>query len=210
MISKISKRTFDFTVALTGLIALSPFLLITAFLVLAIDGRPIIFTQNRVGRGGRLFPLYKFRTMRNDNRELLITSEGDSRVTAIGHWLRRYKMDELPQLLNVLKGEMSLVGPRPEVPRFVDLFKEEYDQILTIRPGVTDPASIKFRNESAIMAIHGNNTEDVYLEKIMPVKLKYNLDYVRDHNFVGDILLIANTVAIMFRPSGKEPDQEML
>ncbi|MDP1808297.1 MAG: sugar transferase [Actinomycetota bacterium] len=196
------KRAFDFVLAIAGLLVLSPVLFLIYILVLVFDGRPGIFVQTRVGRRGRLFSLYKFRTMRPDNRELLVTSRDDQRVTTLGQHLRRYKLDELPQLLNVLKGEMSFVGPRPEVPKFVELFKAEYETILTIRPGVTDLASIIFKDESALLNAGGRDSEREYIDKVLPIKIRHNLEYVKKHGFFTDLSLIIKTVAAMVRRSG--------
>ncbi len=195
------KRIFDFTFSLAGMIILGPLLLALAILVLVLEGRPVVFSQTRVGLGGKLFPLYKFRTMRPGGGDHLVTAENDQRVTRAGRWMRRYKLDELPQLFNVLKGDMSLVGPRPEVPKFVDLFRAEYETILTVRPGVTDPASIRFRDESALLTQSGPEAENAYLEQIMPLKLKIYRDYVCNRTLPGDIRLILKTVTVIFRPS---------
>lgn len=195
------KRVFDLSLSIAGLIVLSPLLLLISLVVLVMDGRPVFFAQTRVGRRGRPFSLYKFRTMSLDRGGLLVTSGTDRRVTAIGRRLRRYKLDELPQLVNVLKGEMSFVGPRPEVRRFVDKFKDEYEIILTLKPGVTDRASILFKDESSLLKGEEANSEQEYIEKILPIKIRHNLDYVNNHGFFTDLGLIARTLAAMVRPS---------
>jgi len=195
------KRAFDLSMSIAGLLVLSPILLLISLVVLVMDGRPVFFAQTRVGRRGRPFSLYKFRTMSLDHGGLLVTSGTDRRVTAIGRRLRRYKLDELPQLVNVLKGEMSFVGPRPEVPRFVDKFKDEYEIILTLKPGVTDRASILFKDESSLLKGGEADSEQEYIEKILPIKIRHNLDYVNNHGFFTDLGLIARTLAAMVRPS---------
>ena len=147
------KRLFDIVAAGIGLLAISPLMLLAAFLIKVDSPGPIFFKQERVGRGFRPFLIYKFRTMVQDasRRRSSITVGADPRITRIGRFLRKTKFDELPQLINVLKGEMSLVGPRPEVPRYVEMFRKDYEEILRVRPGITDPASLKYQDEAEIL-----------------------------------------------------------
>lgn len=189
------KRVFDFIAAFGGLILLSPlFCLIVAMIKLSSPGR-IIFTQVRVGKGFAKFNLYKFRSMfpNSPSKGLAITSTDDPRITPIGHFLRKYKLDELPQLINVLKGDMSLVGPRPEVERYVMVYKDDYEEILSIRPGITDLASLKFRNENELL-LDLQDKELNYINEILPQKLLLNKLYLSEHNFILDLKIIFCTV----------------
>lgn len=188
------KRTFDFLVALGGTIVLLPIFAVIALWIELDSPGSILFAQTRIGKWGRPFKIYKFRTMVT-NAETLgkqITTAGDSRITRSGQFLRKYKLDELPQLLNVLKGDMSLVGPRPEVPRYVDLYTIEQRRVLNVRPGITDLASLEFRNENDILA-RVENPEDVYIQDIMPRKLNLNLQYIACSSFFFDINLVFKT-----------------
>lgn len=191
-----AKRIFDAFCALLGLIVLSPLMLCIAVLIIISSKGPVLFRQRRIGLCGQPFDVLKFRTMvaAADCRGLGITVSNDPRITTIGHWLRRSKIDELPQLLNVLKGDMSLVGPRPEVPEYVDLYPSEAKRkIFSVRPGITDNAAIFFRNESDLLAA-ADNPETEYIENILPKKIAMYLDYVESQSFVGDIVLIWNTI----------------
>jgi lipopolysaccharide/colanic/teichoic acid biosynthesis glycosyltransferase len=189
------KRCFDFLAALLGLILLSPVLLLTALSVRCDSRGPIFFKQERVGRGFRRFRIYKFRTMVVDAPKLglQITAGEDPRITRVGRFLRKWKLDELPQLVNVLKGEMSLVGPRPEVPRYVEMFREDYACVLSVRPGITDPASLKYRNEATILA-QSANPEETYVREILPEKITLAKQYVAQASLRGDIALIWKTI----------------
>ena len=185
---------FDFCLALCGLVVLGVPLLVVAGLILAVDGRPVLFRQQRVGLGGRLFTIYKFRTMRNRRAEgSSVTVAGDGRVSGLGRWLRRFKVDELPQLLNVVRGEMSLVGPRPDVPGYADCLKGEARVVLGVRPGITGPASLAFRNEEALLAGAADPVRfnDVV---IFPEKVRLNVEYVGGMSLWGDVKLIVKTV----------------
>lgn len=156
---------------------------------------PIFFRQTRIGQFGREFRIYKFRTM-IANAEALgkqITTANDQRITRIGKFLRKYKLDEIPQLLNVIKGEMSLVGPRPEVPKYVALYSSEQKRILEVRPGITDLASIEFRNESEMLA-NATNPEEFYIQEIMPKKLQLNIQYIEQANICLDLFIIFQTI----------------
>jgi len=189
------KRFFDFTLALIGLIILSPLLGIIALLIKLQDGGSVFFKQTRVGQNGKLFQIYKFRTMveNADKMGPPITGGEDPRITKIGKFLRKYKLDELPQLINVLKGEMSFVGPRPEVPKYVKLFEEEYREILKVKPGITDYAAIEFVNEEEILK-GADNVEKVYIEKVLPRKIEYYKRYLKEISFSTDLKIILKTL----------------
>jgi FlaA1/EpsC-like NDP-sugar epimerase/lipopolysaccharide/colanic/teichoic acid biosynthesis glycosyltransferase len=196
------KRIFDVTASATGLIVLSPVFLLAALLVRMGGGRgPIFFRQERVGRGFRPFIIYKFRTMvvGAEGMGPGITAAADPRVTSIGRLLRLTKMDELPQLYNVLRGDMSLVGPRPELPRYVNQFRGEYTEILSVRPGITDPASITYRDESPILA-ESEEPEELYLRVILPEKLRLGKEYVNRSSFAYDLKLIGTTIFTVVYP----------
>lgn len=187
------KRLFDIFCSLFGIIILSPILLIISIGVLLSKG-PILYTQTRVGKNNIDFSLFKFRTMYTDSdkKGLLTVGGRDPRITAIGYYLRKYKFDELPQLVNVLIGDMSLVGPRPEVRKYVDMYNDIQKGVLNVRPGITDYASIKFRNESDLLA-KADNPEKYYIEEIMPQKLSLNLEYINNNNVFKDITIIFET-----------------
>lgn len=188
------KRLFDFCCALVGLTLLSPVLLIVAIWIKVDSNGDILFKQKRVGLKGKEFKILKFRTMISEAKGLQITVGEDPRITSSGHFLRKTKLDELPQLINVLRGEMSLVGPRPEVPGYMREYASEVrEQILSVRPGITDKASIEFTNEAELLA-KADDPRRAYIEEIMPVKAKYYLDYARNHTLRGDILLIVMTL----------------
>lgn len=191
-----AKRLFDILCAGVGLLLLSPLLLGVAVWVKLDSRGPVMFRQERVGRFGRTFRIHKFRTMRVDAPKLgpQITIGDDARITRSGRWLRASKVDELPQLWDVLRGAMSLVGPRPEVPRYVALYPEELRAlVLSVRPGITDPASLSFRNESELLA-QAEDPEREYVEVVMPMKLRLAADYVRNASLGGDIRLILATL----------------
>lgn len=189
------KRLFDILASGLGLLVLSPLFLILAIWIPLDSPGPVFYRQTRVGRGGRDFRIFKFRTMRvgADKGSLVTIGGRDPRVTRAGDFLRRLKLDELPQLINVLAGDMSLVGPRPEVRKYVDLYTSEQLHVLDVRPGMTDAASIKYRNESELLG-QAADPEDYYIHVILPDKLAINLDYVRNHSLWGDIRLIFRTV----------------
>jgi lipopolysaccharide/colanic/teichoic acid biosynthesis glycosyltransferase len=189
------KRMFDFAVAAVGLLVLSPLMLCAAFLIKVDSPGPIFFKQERVGKGFRPFLIYKFRTMVQDasQRGSSITVGADPRITRIGRFLRKTKFDELPQIINVLKGEMSLVGPRPEVAKYVELFRGDYEKILSIRPGITDLASIKYEDEADLLG-RSANPEEEYLRRVLPDKLKLAKEYVNRSSFLFDARLILTTL----------------
>lgn len=194
------RKVLDFVVAVVGLIFLSPLLLLVGSIIKGFDQGPIFYRARRVGKAGKLFYLYKFRTMvvaTNEGEQgPAITAKGDARITPIGSWLRRTKVDELPQLLNVLRGEMSLVGPRPEDPRYVALYNDEQRQVLLVRPGITSAASLAYRHEERLLV--GDNWEAIYREEVMPAKLAIDLTYLKRRTVWTDILLILRTVFAIF------------
>lgn len=193
--NSILKRIFDFFASLLGIIVLSP-ILVAVSIAIKLDSKGnILFLQKRVGKDGVPFNIYKFRTMVTDAEKLgkQITVGKDSRITKTGAFLRKYKIDELPQLFNVLKGDMSLVGPRPEVPKYVELYTEEEKKVLTVRPGITDLASLRYKDENEILG-KVENPEEYYINVIMKDKLKLNLEYIEKSNLFFDISLIIKTV----------------
>ena len=197
------KRIFDIIVSAIGLIVFSPLMLVIAYLIKKEDGGPVFYRGVRVGRYGRPFRIYKFRTMVVNAEKLggHSTADDDPRITKIGKILRKYKLDELPQLINVLKGEMSIVGPRPEVPYYVDMFTEEEKDILNVCPGITDWASLWDSDEGAILA-GSDDPEKVYMEKIRPIKLKLQLKYARHRTLYTDLKIILLTIyAILTKKS---------
>lgn len=188
-------RLLDLIFSVIGLIILSPlFLLVMLWIV--IDSRgPVFYRQVRVGRNGIDFRLFKFRSMRvNADKAGLLTVGGrDNRITNAGYYLRKFKIDELPQLLNVLKGEMSLVGPRPEVRKYVDLYTPDQQKVLQVRPGITDMASIAYKNENELLA-KSADPEKTYIEEVMPEKLKLNMVYINDPSLINYLKIIFKTI----------------
>ncbi len=188
------KRLFDIVASFCGIVILFPLIVIVSILIKLTSKGPVLFKQVRVTKNGKLFKIYKFRTMReNSEGNKQITVGNDSRITGIGHVLRKTKLDELPQLFNVLKGEMSLVGPRPEVPKYVELYTEEQREILKVSAGITDYASIYFSNESELLG-EAENPEEFYIKKIMPYKIELNKKYIKEIGIVTDIKLIILTI----------------
>jgi len=193
------KRTFDIGVSFVGLILLSPLMLLAALAIKLDSPGPIMFRQKRIGKGFRPFLIYKFRTMvqgASDRRRSLTVGD-DPRITSSGRFLRRTKIDEIPQLINVLKGDMSFVGPRPEVPEFVELFRSEYEEILKVRPGITDLASLKYRDEAAVLE-QSENPEEEYLRRVLPDKINLSKEYISRSSFFFDLTLILKTVRKLF------------
>ena len=193
------KRCFDFIISIVALIVLSPILLLIAVLIKATSSGSIFFRQERVGRFGYNFHIHKFRTMVAGSEFIgpQITTENDVRITKIGHFLRRYKLDELPQLIDVCFGDMSLVGPRPEVPKYVSCYpKEVRDVVLSVRPGITDLASIAYRKESEILT-SALDPNQVYISEVLPAKLEFYVDYVKHRSFWGDIRIIILTIKVV-------------
>ncbi len=200
-----AKRCFDLVSALLGILCLAPIFLVIAALIRSDSRGPIFFRQERVGQGGKLFRIHKFRTMVAGGESIgpQITAEGDRRITRVGVWLRRYKLDELPQLFDVVLGDMSLVGPRPEVPRYVALYPPELrDIVLSVRPGITDQASVEFVDESALLA-NASDPHRVYVTQVLPLKLAHYAQYARDHSFAGDIRILLATFAAIVGNRGK-------
>jgi lipopolysaccharide/colanic/teichoic acid biosynthesis glycosyltransferase len=190
----IAKRSLDITVSLAALVVMLPVTLLIALLVLALSGRPVLYRTERIGRDGKPFQLLKFRSMTAQAGGPAITGRADPRVTPVGRMLRRAKLDELPQLLNVLRGEMSLVGPRPEDPRFVALYTPEEREVLTVRPGMTSPAAIRYRHEERMLDAAGELREAVYVNEFMRPKLALDLEYVRRRSLGLDLLVLCRTV----------------
>lgn len=188
------KRVFDFVASGCGLLVLSPIFLVLAVWVKLDSPGPVFYRQVRVGRGNKDFRLFKFRSMRigSDKKGLITVGGRDPRVTRSGYYIRKYKLDELPQLINVFVGDMSLVGPRPEVRKYVDMYTPEQMHVLDVRPGITDLASICYRNENELLE-RVDNPETYYIETILPDKLRINLDYVHHQSFWGDLGLIFKT-----------------
>lgn len=194
------KRFFDIVASALGLIVLSPLLLVVAIWVKLDSEGPVFFRQVRVGRYNKDFRIFKFRSMRvgSDKGSQVTIGGRDPRVTRSGYFIRKFKIDELPQLINVLVGDMSLVGPRPEVRHYVDYWTPEQMRVLDVRPGITDPASIRFRNENELLA-KAKNPEKYYVEVIMPQKIKLYLEYVNQASFWYDLKLILQTFKVIIR-----------
>lgn len=193
------KRAFDVTVSLVGLIIFFPLLVLVAIMIKLDSAGPIFFRQERIGMQFRPFRIFKFRTMVHDAAAKggLITFGRDPRITRVGWILRKTKTDELPQLINVLKGDMSLVGPRPEVALYVQAFQKEYEEILKVRPGITDLASLKYRNEEAILG-HSDHPEEEYVKRVLPDKIKLAKEYIRRSSLMFDLSVICRTVFKIF------------
>ncbi len=198
------KRAFDFLISLLGLLALSPVLSILALLIKLSSPGPVFYRGVRVGRYGKPFRILKFRTMVVDAERIggSSTPEDDPRITTVGRFLRKYKLDELPQLINVFKGDMSFVGPRPQVPWAVELYTEEEKALLSVRPGITDYASIRFSKEADILRGSGDPDRE-YLEKIAPEKIRLGLEYVRNRSLLVDIKIILATFWALMRGNSR-------
>lgn len=192
------KRFFDIAVSLLGIVITSPILLVVSLLIKLTSKGPVFYKQERIGKGEKPFFILKFRTMvvNADQQGLKITVDGDKRITGVGEFLRKSKLDELPQLFNVLFGQMSLVGPRPEVKEYVDLYTEQQKKVLSVRPGITDYASVCFRNENEILA-QAEDPQKEYIEHIMPLKLRYNQKYIEEMGVFTDLKLIFLTVYVI-------------
>jgi len=198
------RNLFDRAAGLAGLILFSPVLLAAAFAVWLEDGFPVLFRHTRIGRDQRPFSLLKFRSMRTGSKGAQITAKQDPRITRTGRILRKYKIDELPQLWNVLRGDMSLVGPRPEVPEYVDASDPVWESVLRFRPGITDLATLVYRNEEEILA-RSADPEQFYREVLLPSKLALNLRYLRSRSFTQDLKLLLLTARYSFFPAGFDP-----
>ena len=188
------KRLFDIVFSFFGLVFLAPLWLLIVVLMLLTSKGPIIFKQVRVGKNNKDFKIFKFRTMHvnADKLGLLSVGDRDPRITQIGYYLRKFKLDELPQLANVFKGDMSFVGPRPEVRKYVNFYNQEQMQVFKVKPGITDLASIEFRNESELLA-NQEDPDSYYINVIMPKKLQINLDYLKERTLIKDVGVIFKT-----------------
>jgi lipopolysaccharide/colanic/teichoic acid biosynthesis glycosyltransferase len=196
----VRRRVFDVACALVGLALLIPVFAIIALAIKLDDGGPVLYFQSRIGKGLRKFRLLKFSSMfSNSIGGSLLTAPHDARVTRVGRFLRKYKLDELPQLVNVLMGEMQLVGVRPQVERFVDVFPTEYEELLQTPPGITDPASLSFRNEEQLF--QESSYEEQYIKRILPFKLEMSLKYLRTRTFQSDLEILFRTVLGLPSPS---------
>jgi len=189
------KRLFDILTSFISLIFLLPVFIFIAILIVIDSKGGVFYTQIRVGKNLKEFKLLKFRTMfgGSEKKGLLTVGKSDNRITSTGKWLRKFKLDELPQLLNILKGEMSFVGPRPEVWKYVDMYNEHQKQVLSVRPGLTDYASIEYANENEILALYPD-PEKAYIEIIMPAKLDLNQKYIKDKSLLVDLKIIFKTI----------------
>ena len=194
------KRVFDVLFSFIGIIILLPVYIIISLLIIIDSKGGILYKQERTGKGDEIFKVFKFRTMRPDSfsKGALTVGSRDPRITNVGYYLRKYKLDELPQLFNVLFGDMSFVGPRPEVKKYTDLYNTAQKKVLTVRPGITDYASIKFRNENDLLSV-SDNPEQLYIDEIMPEKLDLNLKYINDNSLFKDIKIIFDTFYVIIK-----------
>ena len=194
------KKLFDITASLFGIILLSPVFLLIAVWIKADSKGPVFYRQKRVGKDNSDFELIKFRTMRtgSDKGSLLTVGGRDPRITRSGYYLRKFKLDELPQLFNILSGDMSFVGPRPEVRKYVDLYNDDQRKVLSALPGITDVASIKYRNENELLE-QAADPEEYYINSVMPDKLKLNLDYISRRTFLSDMKVILKTFSAILK-----------
>lgn len=192
------KRLFDIAVSTIGLLLCSPLLAVVAVSIKLTSKGSVFFRQERVGKNFVIFHILKFRTMEVDAEKMggQLTKSKDPRITTIGRLLRKTKLDEIPQLINVFKGEMSFVGPRPEVPKYVEMFRKDYEELLQVRPGITDPASLKYRYETEILGA-SNDPEETYITQILPDKIALAKDYLKSSSFLFDLKLIFKTILRM-------------
>ena len=195
------KRAMDLVVGSAALVVFSPAIALTALRIKREDGGPVFYRAPRVGKDGRPFRMFKFRTMvvNADRIGGPSTAADDPRLTRVGHSIRKYKLDEIPQLINVVLGEMSLVGPRPEIQHYVDMYSPEERRLLSVRPGITDWASIRYRNEGEIL-LGASDPEAAYMEKIRPGKIRLGLEYVQRQSLLTDIKILAQTARAIFVP----------
>lgn len=193
------KRFFDLILSFIGLLIIVPILFLITILIKISSSGPVFYKQVRVGKNNKDFKIFKFRTMHlnADKKGLLTVGGRDPRVTSIGYYLRKFKLDELPQLINVFKGDMSFVGPRPEVRQFVNLYSEIQMKVLNVKPGITDLASIEFRNENEILSKE-EDPNQYYIDYIMPKKLEINLKYINQRNLLKDFVVIIKTIKVIF------------
>jgi lipopolysaccharide/colanic/teichoic acid biosynthesis glycosyltransferase len=198
-----TKRIFDLSVSVILLILFAPFYLLIALLIKLDSSGPVHYKASRVGKNGRLFKLFKFRTMKvnSSNSGPAITQKADPRITRVGKVLREIKVDEIPQLWNVIRGDMSLVGPRPEDPRYVEKYDEEQRKVLLVRPGLSSPASIEYRHEEKLLSTQADNLEDYYVRQVMPKKLKIDLDYVENQSLIRDVAICFKTAYTILKPN---------
>ena len=189
------KRIFDIFFSFLGLLILVPFLIMISIMIAIDSAGGVFYKQSRVGKDNIDFYLFKFRSMQTgaEKKGLLTVGGRDSRITRIGYFMRKYKIDELPQLLNVFLGDMSLVGPRPEVRKYVDLYNEQQKKVLTLKPGITDYASIDYSDENELLG-KAENPEQVYIDEIMPAKLKLNMKYIAEQGIITDLKIIFKTI----------------
>lgn len=192
------KRAFDMAVSTVTLAVLVPLFAIVAVAVLLDSGFPVLYSQERVGRDFQRFRVWKFRSMHHNNSGPSITTQGDTRITRLGKLLRATKLDELPQFWNVLVGQMSLVGPRPELPEYVEMYGERYRRILTVRPGITDLASVRFRDEESVLAAASDPIE-YYARHVLPAKLDLAEEYVRKRSMLLDVSILVRTMGVILR-----------
>lgn len=193
------KRIFDIFFSLFGLLFLLPFFILVSFFIIIDSRGGVFYIQKRVGRNNVDFKLFKFRTMKTDSdkKGLLTVGSKDNRITKIGYYLRKYKIDELPQLINVLNGTMSFVGPRPEVRKYVELYNSDQRKILSVQPGITDYASLEYFNENDILA-KADNPENTYITEIMPAKMELNKTYINNPSLATDVSIILKTIRKIF------------
>jgi lipopolysaccharide/colanic/teichoic acid biosynthesis glycosyltransferase len=197
----IAKRLFDLSITIPGLILLAPAMLVFALIIKFNSSGPVLFKQTRVGRKGKLFTIYKYRTMVPNAEQVgeKITIGEDPRITRVGKFLRKYKLDELPQLFNVLRGDMSLVGPRPEVPEYIEHYHgSDKDEVLSLRPGITDMASIEFRNENLLLVTADDPVRE-YIDNILPRKIELYKKYVQERSLWLDIMIIMKTLGVLHK-----------
>lgn len=190
------KRLFDILCSLTGIFLLTPVFILIALAIIVNSGTPVLYFQVRVGKGNKDFKLFKFRTMYSDaeKKGLLTVGGRDPRITPVGYYLRKFKLDELPQLFNVLIGDMSLVGPRPEVRKYVEMYTPLQKQVLNVKPGITDYASLEYINENELLA-KSNDPEQTYINEVMPAKLKLNMKYIEETGLGTDLYIILRTIS---------------
>jgi lipopolysaccharide/colanic/teichoic acid biosynthesis glycosyltransferase len=199
-------RWIEAVIAFAGLVVGAPFIVLIAPVIAATSRGPVFFRQGRVGQHGRMFNLYKLRTMRASGDGPQITSRDDARITRVGSFLRRTKLDELPTFWNVLRGDMGLVGPRPEVPRYVKLEDPRWRKVLAVRPGLTDPVTLRLRNEEELLSRVKTDKEKYYLNELQPAKLKGYIAYLEKRDWRSDLNVLCHTFAVIVVPSNAEPD----
>ena len=200
------KRLFDITVSVIAILVLMPLWIVLSILIMVDSTGGVVYRQERIGRNGKPFLIVKFRTMTVDAdnfNQLLTVGDQDIRITRVGYYLRKFKLDELPQLINVLKGEMSLVGPRPEVAKYVNQYNSQQRKVFTVKPGITDYASIKYANENELLEQY-DDPEKAYIQQIMPDKLHLNLLYIENHGMLTDLKILIKTLFKLLYSSGSK------